>query len=190
MNILQTALCNLKDELMTLGWFNRFYEYAELIERGQEKIPQAYIGNGSYKAIHDFDVNGTGYIRKAGQSSISKVYGIQLIACSDTNPLIDLSYPLRLVAAVPKSKLGDNAFSDDKLALDLITYIGKQQSAVTGMVSVLGEVTSYTTDRDIVWGQEVRGIDKQVRLDLSYIALDFTLTFRSNLLCFKEDCNY
>ena len=186
--ILETALCNLKDDLMLSGYFNRIYEYAEQIERNNEKFPQVYTGNGQYKMIYDFDVNGSGYFRKNGDSRIETIGSSwDVTACNGTNPLIDIVYPIRFVGAVPKSMLDDNSFSDDLLALELIGYIGKKQPSAD-TTSVVGRVTSYTTDRDRVWSDEVRGIEKMVDLRLSFIAIDFYLSFRTNLDCIKQTC--
>ena len=191
MTILETALCNLKDEVMLSGYFNRFYAYAESIERGAEKFPQVYTGNGQYKPIYDFDVNGSGYFRKTGQSYISVIGSSgSIVACSDSNPLIDITVPLRLVAAVHKKKMDDNGFSDDTLAFDLISYIGRKQAGITDVQSVHGHVQSYTTDRDRVWSDEVRGINKQVDLNLSFIAIDFNLVMRAKLDCIQQNCDY
>jgi len=192
--ILQDALCNIKAEVMALGYFNRFYDKAELIERnhGNEKFPQVYVGNGQYQPIYDLDVNGTGYIRKDGdvRSEVINNDRLQVTSCNDDNPLIDLVFPLRLVAAVPKKTLSDNAYSDDMLVFDLLAIIGRRQSAVVNTHSVTGRVVSYDTDRDTVWSSEVRGIDKQVKLDISYVSINFTLTFRSALDCIRQNCNY
>lgn len=189
MILIETALCNIKDELLTTGYFNRFYEYAEQLVSGDKKYPQVYQGKGQYKQIYDFDVNGSGYIRKtSAQVRANKV--MELESCTGFNPTIDLIVPFRLVAAVPKSKTGDNGFSDDLLALDLIGYIGKKQPAIDQVNSTIGNVSGYTTDRDTIWSDEVRGIEKQINLNLSFIAIDFTLTFRATLECIKNNCNY
>jgi len=189
MTILETAICNLKDEIMLSNYFNKLYEYAEIIHDGDKSYPQAYLANGNYTRVYDFDINGSGYIRKNGSVSTS-VVGSSTVACSDTNPMIDITVPLRLVCAVPKSKLSDNGFSDDTLAFDLIGYIGRRQSAVTGATSVTGRVMGYSTDRNQIWSQEVRGIDKQLLLTLSFIAIDFTITIRAPLDCISQNCNY
>lgn len=188
--ILKTALCNLVDSLMESGYFNRLYDYAELINHGDKSYPQVYLGNGEYQSIYDFDVNGTGYIRKSGAVYADKVTDVRVIGCSDLNPLIDLTVPLRFVAAVPKDKLSDDAFSDDRLAFDLLGYINRKQTAITDVQSVMGRVTSYITDRERVWSEEVQGIEKTVDLTKAFILMDFTLTFRASLECIKQNCDY
>lgn len=184
--ILQQALCNLRDELMESGWFNRFYDYAEIVEKGEKSSPQHYIGKGNYKPIYDLDVNGTGYNRLVGSIIMMEVPS-QGLSC-DTDPLVEVTYPLRMVVAVPKAKLQDSSYSDHGLALDLMSYINKKQSAVTGMMWVKGKVNRIELDRNVVFSQEVRGPHKQVDLKLSYIALDYTLTFKGVVSCFQENC--
>lgn len=188
--ILETALCNLKDAIMESEYFNRFYEYAELLDRGETSYPQVYEGKGQYKAIYDFDVNGSGYIRKTGSAYSDHVTDVRVMGCSDSNPFIELVIPLRLVAVVPKSKLSDNSFSDDKLVFDLMGYISKKQPAIQDVQSVHGKVGSWNTDRSRVWSDEVRGIEKVLDLNLSVIAIDFTLTFRASLNCIQTNCLY
>lgn len=190
MTILETALCNLKDELMSSGYFNRLYEYAELLTSDEKTYPQVYQGKGQYKAIYDFDVNGSGYIRKTGSVYSDHVTEIKLVGCSDINPLIDLAFPLRLVVAVPKSKLGDNSFSDDSLVFALMQHISKKHSAIPRVNSVHGKVTSYVTDRERVWNDEVSGVEKTIDLTLSFVSIDFTITFRVPLDCLEQICEY
>lgn len=188
--ILKTALCNLTDSLMESGYFNRLYEYAEQINHGDKSYPQAYIGSGQYQSLYDFDINGTGYIRKNGQVYVDRATDVRVMGCNDSNPLIDLTVPLRFVAAVPKDKLQDDAFTDDRLAFDLMGYINRKQTAITDVQSVMGRVSSYTTDRERVWSEEVQGIEKTVDLTKAFIAMDFTLTFRASLECIKQTCDY
>lgn len=191
MMFLEEALCNIKAELMALGLFHVFYEYGELIEKPPAKFPQVYIGKGQYKPIYDFDKNGAGYIRKNGEVIIKPVTeeNFQGVSC-DTGMLLDVDFPLRLIAAVPKKKLSDNKYSDDQLAIDLIAVLHKEQAAIINVNKVTGAVTSYDTDRDIVWFREVIGIEKMVKLDLSFISINFKLTFRATADCIKRNCSY
>lgn len=190
MNIIQRALCDLKDELITSGYFTVFYEYAELLTGNDDRFPQVYVGRGQYKKIYDFDVNGSGYIRMNGSvgAQIITDERFQMTSCSDSNPLHDISFPFRLVAAVPKSKMLDDAFSDHTLTLDLMGYISKKLPAIGNVASVHGRVQSYTTDRERIWNNEVHGIEKTVKFDLALIAIDFTITMRTSLDCIRQTC--
>lgn len=192
MIFLETALCNLKDEILETGYFNTFYEYAELIERGKDRFPQVYTGNGQYKAIYNFDINGTGYIRKNGQSQINVISDsrYEVSSCQSDNPLINITMPLKLVAAVPKSKTSDSTFSDDALAMDIVAIINRRQAGITNIQNTTGIVSGYSTDRDRIWSNEVRGVDKTVDLRLSFISIDFNLLFTANIDCISQDCTY
>lgn len=191
MTILETALCNLKDEVKLLGYFTNFYVYAESIQRGQEKFPQIYTGNGQYKNVFDFDVNGSGYFRKHGEVRTEVVSPDRsMVACSDSNPLIDLFIPLRAVAGVPKKKLNDNSFSDDMLAFELLATINRKQAGISNVQSVSAFVLSYQTDRDRIWQEEVRGIEKQLDLNLAIVSIDFVLRIRAALDCLPQNCDY
>lgn len=191
MTILQTALCNLKDEVMLTNYFNRFYDVAEQLVRGDQKYPQVYTGNGQYQNIFDLDVNGTGYFRKTGSVRFGLVSSSNSVtSCPDSNPLIDISFPMRCVAIVPKKKLSDNSYSDDMLAFELIATIGRRQTAIANVQSVSGYVDSYKTDRDEIWHEEVKNIPRQLDLTLSVIAIDFNLNMRASLDCLPQNCDY
>lgn len=190
MTPLETALCNLKDELMGSGYFSRFYELVEQLDRSGEKIPYAYHADGTYGPIYDLDVNGTGYFRVTSPVTFNNVFGVQVTGCSDTDPIVDVAFPIRLVAAVPKSKTNDNSFSDHLLAMELSSYLNKKLPAIQFVVSVHGKVSNYQTDRDKVWSSEISGITKQVDLNLSYISIDFTLTIRALMSCMVQNCDY
>lgn len=193
MTPLETALCNLKDELMTSGYFSRFYELVEQLDRSQEKgekVVMGYLDDGTYGPIYDLDVNGTGYFRVTSPVTFNNVFGLQVTGCSDTDPIVDVAFPVRLVAAVPKSKTNDNSFSDHLLAMELASYLNKKLAAIQFVVSVHGKVSNYQTDRDKVWSSEISGITKQVDLNLSYISIDFTLTIRALMSCMVQNCDY
>lgn len=189
MTALESTLCNLKDEVMDSGYFHVVYPYAELIEDGDKSYPAVYTGLGQYDQIYNFDVNGSGYFRKTGAVQSNPVSDGNLRVTSCTTPtLVDLTVPVRFVGVVPKDKLGDNSFSDDLLITELLTYINKRQPNITDIVSIHGIVRSCHTDRNQIWAEEVRGIDKQIDLSLSVVAIDFYLVFRANADCLNLNC--
>lgn len=196
MTALESTLCNLKDEVMDSGYFHVIYPYAELIEDGDKSYPAVYTGLGQYDQIYNFDVNGSGYFRKTGavQSIPVTDSKFKVRSCGDEK-LIDLSVPMRFVGVVPKEKLGDNSFSDDLLITELLTYINKRHSDITDIISIHGIVRACHTDRNEIWSQEVRGIERQsnithvqVDLNLSMVAIDFYLVFRANADCLNLNC--
>lgn len=185
--ILQDALCNLKSSLMETGYFNRFYEYVHQVKEGVEVTPQYYNGKGGYIDVYNFDVNGSGYIRKTGAMNLTDSGLPQVTSCSEGD-IVNVNYPLRAVFAVPRTKLNDNAFAEDQLALDLMAAISNEATAITNVSEVSFNTTSYKTDRLQIWKEEIQGIEHQMNFKLAYVAIDFTLTLTTTIGCLTADC--
>lgn len=185
--MLETALCNLKTALEATEYFHKLYVLAEKIQDGDKTVPKFYSSNGQVENLHNFDVNGSGYVRMRSQANLNPTEGTQVTSC-DQDDYVTLSYPLRGVFAVPKVKLNDSAFSAHTLALDLIAAINLEDTAVTNASSVGFTVTSYQTDINQIWKEEVSGVDYQMNLKLAYVALDFTLAIETNINCINQVC--
>jgi hypothetical protein len=186
--ILQEYLCALRDAIIERGMVNTFYPYCEQIERDGITFPAQYISGGEYKQVQDFDVNGNGYIRKRGSVSVALNRSSSFTACEDDNAIVNLTYPLRMVLGVPKANLRDDAYSDDLLMFEMFEIIGTTYN-VTNVQDVSNQVRSFDTDSLTIWSQEVRGFDYQMHFRLSYIAVDFDVTFTVSKSCLKEQCN-
>lgn len=188
--ILEDVLCTLKDRVTESGFVNQFYEYCELIERNSIIAPAYYMGGGEYKLVHDFDVNGAGYVRKTGTISIGiDNQKMNLVACAEDNAFLTINYPLRAVLGVPRNLLGDNAYSDDRLFAEMAVIFGGSYSA-TDVQDVGTVIRSYETDALNIWSQEVKNVDYQMNFKLSYIAIDFDLVFTVSKNCLPEVCGY
>jgi len=187
--ILEDVLCTLRTRLLDSGFIKEFYELTEMFTRGEVTAPGFYEGNGQYKHVHDFDINGAGYARKRGdvyiQLDASKG---DMVACSSDDFLI-LNYPMRAVIAVPKIHLGDNAYSDDRLFAEMAVIFAGDYSA-SRVQDISTSIQGYSTDALSIWKQEVSGIDYQMNPRLSYIAIDFNLTFSVTKSCLPEVCGY
>lgn len=191
--ILQDALCDLKDLLLDTGYFFKFYEYTEVVPLNGTDRAVYFTTGGSFTDVHDFDRNGSGYIRKRGQVQtevLSDSY--QPVACVTVDPVMLLRYPLRAVFAVPKSKLANDNYSDETLALNLMGLLNRGYTPPSGITRLTGTVTGYETSRIKVWQEEVQslsqGVQKRVmNLDLSYIYMDFTLAFTVKQSCLLEN---
>lgn len=186
--ILQDALCDIKDRILSTGYFFKFYEFASMVTIGEVTAPKYFISGDNIIDVHDFDRDGSGYIRKTGPVTIRpKDSSFVVRACDAANPPFDLVFPLRAVFAVPKSKLDNNGFSDDKLALELFNILQGVQPGVDNISSVSGRILKYETDRSKIWAEEVKtGIEPL--LNLSYIYIDFELIFTASLECLQENC--
>lgn len=187
--ILQEYLCSLRDALIDQGLVNTFHEFCEQIQRDGVTYPAYYDKGGEYVLVHDFDTNGNGYIRKRGTVSLQPSRETSFTACKDDNDYILMTYPLRLVMGVPKDKLNDNAYSDDQLFFNIADIIGTGYS-VTNVQDTSVTLRSYNTDALSIWSQEVRGVDYQMLFRLSYISIDFDVTFTVRKSCLKEICAY
>ena len=91
--ILEEVLCSVRDRLMESGYFNVFYEYCERVQKGKIIEPQYYQKGGQYKPVMDFDVNGTGYIRKNGKTQMRFNTSFPQITGCDSDSVIDLTTP-------------------------------------------------------------------------------------------------
>lgn len=187
--ILEEVLCTLRDRLMETGYFNVFYEYCEQVQRADVTQPMYYLKGGQYKPVMDFDVNGAGYIRKNGKVSIRFNTSIpQVTSCAD-DALIDMSYPMRIVMGVPRTKLQDSAYSDDILFGEIMSVLGGSFSA-TNVSDTSISISDYDTDSLSIWPQEVKGMEYQMNFKLTYLAINFNIQFTLNQSCMVQACGY
>ena len=184
--ILQDVLCSVKDAVLASGLVNQFYEYCELKRRDDRVYPTYYIGGGEVQQVQDFDVNGSGYIRKRGGVSVTDSPLPSVTACDDIT-LLNITYPMRMVLGVPKAKLHDSAYSDDRLFYEILPILDADYTA-TSVQSVDINVRSYDTDALNIWSQEVKGFDYQMHFRLAYIAIDFDIVFTVQSNCIREVC--
>jgi len=188
--MLEDVLCTLKDRILESGFVKQFYEYTELIQRGSIIAPGYYIGGGNYDLVYDFDVNGSGYVRKRGEVSIQlDAVKTSMLGCTDDNEFLIVSYPLRAVLGVPKVLLGDNSYSDDRLFAEMVVIFGGSYTA-SNVQDAGTTIQSYSTDSLSIWRTEVQGVDYQMNFRLAYISIDFNLSFNVSKSCMPEVCGY
>jgi len=151
--------------------------------------------NAGYVDVQNFDVNGTGYIRKRGQVGIRlDNSAIKTTACNSNQIQNAVFYlPLKLVVAVPKNNLEDSPFVDDILASNLISVLQQNLNPLAVSLNVNDInviVTNYDTDDLNIWISENKGIefDENKLFRFSYIAIDFDIEIKGNLSCL-ENCN-
>lgn len=186
--IYNDTLCALKEDLMATGYFSHLFEFAVMEEQGDVKKPVYYADGGQVRDVMAFDQNGSGYIRKNGRISISRSPMQVPTSCDAKTGYIDLRLPLKGVFAVPKSKLGNDAFSTDKLAIDLMAVLHADMSANAGL-SAVGRVLGYETERNTIYNGETNTGTPPI-LELAYLSIDFEITFTGAASCFQESCAY
>ena len=184
--ILSDALCDIREQLLETGYFTDFFEFTSIIETNGVKRPMYFIDGENVVDVHDFDRGGSGYIRKIGNSYVRRANLPRVTACSDY--IIDLVIPLRGVFAVPKTKLGNDGFSNELLVMELLGIFNKKQNAIQNIQKVEGRVTRYETDRDKVFKDEVIESPNEPLLSLAYIYIDFELVFTADVQCLKQEC--
>lgn len=187
--------CDIAERMKGTGFFSKFYELCELIDKGEGLIvPMYYKGKKSgYVDVQNFDVNGVGYVRKTGNvrmqldNSVPKITSCQ----EDLLSYVVANIPLRMVVAIPKDSLEDSPFMDDLLCADLIGALqGNYGLTAQDMdaTSVKVIVNSYDTSSLNIWANENRGVafDESVVFRFSYIAIDFTAEIKGKLECLQN----
>lgn len=181
--------CDIRSLVESTGYVNTYFEYCELIKNGDVTYPAQYDGAGNYVQVFNNDVNGNGYLRKNGNISFGAVSSnVKAFACGG-NPFVKMTIPFRLVLVVPKSKLGDNAFSDDLLCQNIINLLSSDvTTSIYGVRALEYSVTSYDSDSLSVWSAEVKGMNYQMNFKFSYVAINFNVISEVNPSCLTESC--
>lgn len=189
--MIQYIACDIKEKVLSTGYISTHFEYAEMKTVGEDRFPAQYIGAGNYESVFDKDVNGHSYLRKTGSVSMGNApskNNIKMTSCGDaTNMLV--RFPLRLVLTVPKEKTGDDAFSDDALAMEVISMLSADiDIPEIQAIDIDYTLNGYNTDSVAVWNSEVSGPRHQMNFNLSYISVDFTAEITINPACLIDAC--
>ncbi len=193
--MITTLFCDIAQRLKATGFFDVVYEYTELIDRGNGTIrPMYYKGKQSgYIDVQNFDKNGIGYIRKTSNVRIElDTSVVKITSCQeDMLSYATMTYPLRLVVAIPKDKLEDSPLVDDILVADLMGALqGDYFSTANDMdaTSVRLLINSYDTNSLSIWSSENKGVifDESVVYRFSYVAIDFNVQIKGKLTCLQN----
>lgn len=189
--MIQAAVCEIAQIVLSSGYVNTHFEYCEIIRVGDVSYPAQYVSGGNYEQVFNNDVNGNSYLRRNGKMRMATApapYNKKYRSCGD-NPFALITVPFRLVMVVPKDKLADDAFSDDRLATDIIALIsGASSINVVGVIDPSYEVEGYDTDSLSIWNEEVKGQQYQMNFQYSYVAINFNLTAIANPACLLSSC--
>jgi len=153
-----------------------------------------YKGKQSgYIDVQNFDKNGIGYIRKTSNVRIElDTSVVKITSCQeDMLSYATMTYPLRLVVAIPKDKLEDSPLVDDILVADLMGALqGDYFSTANDMdaTSVRLLINSYDTNSLSIWSSENKGVifDESVVYRFSYVAIDFNVQIKGKLTCLQN----
>ncbi len=192
--MLEQIIIELNNRLDGVGYFNKVYGLAELVEDIktlndtdiERSYPAKYIGSGNYERI-DLEKQ-TCYIRQNGSVTQAENEEDAEIGCSS---FVDRTFPLRLVFSVKKNRLKpDNAHSDERAVQTIINAL--QDAPLTGVQQAVNashinlNVTEYTTDRYAVHESEHTGVRFDVKFEYVYGYIDFDVIVSGDLACFED----
>lgn len=181
---------NLGEKITATKIYSRVICFAEMTIDGEGKQqPKAYTGTGQLINVSDFDnAAGVCYFRKNGKISMERVIDTEVVrmACEH---LLRLNIPLRFVGMVPKKLFTDDAFTDDRIAFDIIKTLEEKHAAIISEIdarSVSIEVLDYDTDSINILNEEYKGIErKDFNYNMSYIAINFQAVVLISKECFN-----
>lgn len=183
----------LKGKLSESNYFQKIYPLVEIVSKQDTSYPAYYTGKGQHEQVTNFDnYNGLAYFRLAGKQRINKASSNDLMGICDTK--LEMTFPLRLVACVPKSSLSkDDAFTDERISRTLISHLLtdggplKDELRAT-LLKIFPESVSFS-NQDIL-NEEYSGLEnmKQINYNFSYHAIDFNVVIEIKESCLTDEC--
>lgn len=182
--MLESIIQFLNLELSLLSYFEKRHCLSTLVTTDKGEVyPAEYLGEGNYNKI-DFDAyDGVSYFRLTGQPNVERIEQKYT-----PKPRVNVSFPLRLVYAVRKSKLSaDDAYSFDRVR----TSIAKQlESDAQDLVATLKadrieiNTGNYNFNAKEVWDEETAETGQyQPRMDFIFASMDVDV-----IVTIKNDC--
>lgn len=186
------------DELNTLleatNYFEKQFTLCDIVYNADgSSRPAEYCEGGSYNEVSNFtDYNGMSYIRRNGKTRISVIDRPDIPQkCGDD--LVEMIYPLLLVAFVPKEKSSiDNNYTDDEIALTIFKglngtnfNIKKVVKAKYAEVNVLG----YETDNNTILNGEYNPVPiTDMDYGYSYLSMELEVRLVIRQSCIVVEC--
>ncbi len=152
--------------------------------------PKVYNSKGELKEVTIFDKkNGYGYIRTNGSVSYALDTDASNVPGSRTQVI---TFPLRLVMAVPKNIVTDNSYTNDDLALSIISLISSNNAEISTLIGaqkVVIQAARHTTEQTTILGNEYSGLDLSgIRYKFAYVAIDFNIAVTIDKDCIAQLC--
>lgn len=190
--MLKSILTYLYGRVDETGYFEKIFPLVELVERDGITYPAHYTGKGQYESVSNFDAwNGMAYFRLTTKQIINKPAFDPMSMCDEA---VDMTFNLRLVACVPKSKLSeDDAFADERISKTIISKLIidggwiKDELKATSFTAFPSVVTY---DNRQILQEEYNNVSKMkdVNYNYSYHAIDFAVTVRVKESCLTTEC--
>lgn len=191
--IIEDVVEFLKAKLESTKYFGKVFGLCELIEKGDQKQPAFYKGNGEYdETMNNWDsFNGIAYFRKIRNVSVSK--SDDRLILTSCNTAINFRIPLRLVVVVPKANMTcDNAYADDNFIQSLMGQLILNSTDLKGSIGAIKTevfTDDYSTDRKVLINEEF-GTGKEINYKFIHAYLDFTAKIDIDKKCLKSECDY
>jgi len=187
--MIDTIVNGLGEKITATKIYSRVICFAEMSIDGEGKVqPKAYIGKGQLQNVSDFDnAQGVCYFRKNGKISLARETDDdkQRTACEH---LLQISVPLRFVGMIQKNVFKDDAFTDDRIAFDIVRALEESHSTIISGLdarSMSVEIQDIDTDSINILSEEYKGIErKDFNYSMSYIAINFNVSVLMSKECF------
>lgn len=192
--MLELIIAHINNQLITLNSFQKFLGLCEKITdtKGETKsFPAEYCTKDNYKPIDIDYQKGLVYHRLIGAITNEDSEEDAVSAC---DVLQTITYPMRLIASVPKTILdlvNDNQFIEDKIAQNIqnaLTTVNSSTLATSLKAdSVMISVTTRNLDRYSVWADEYTNIPMAANFDVIYISVDYEIEITGTNTCFENE---
>jgi hypothetical protein len=188
--MLESIIQFLNLELSLLNYFEKRHCLSTLVTTDKGEVyPAEYLGQGNYDKI-DFDAfDGVSYFRLIGEPNIERIDQKYT-----PKPRVNVTFPLKLVYAVRKSKLSqDDAYSFDRVR----TSIAKQlESDAKDLVATLKadrieiNTSNYNFNPKDVWDEETAETGQyQPRMDFIFASMDVDVVVTIKNECIAGECD-
>lgn len=183
----------LVSKIQQSGYFEQVFSMVELIVNGEGKIkPAQYTGKGQYEDVNNFDnYNGIAYFREKDAQNVQQITSINGVPCKE---VLQITYNLRMVACIPKSKLKhDDMFTDERVSKTLMSLIVNNGGVIKSAINARSLTSipySVIKDNQRILREEYSGYNKlkDINYNLSYHAIDFYVTVQIDSSCVVTEC--
>lgn len=187
--MIKEIIDQINTQLEATNYFEKQFTLCDIVYNADgSSRPAEYCEGGSFNEVSNFtDYNGMCYLRRNGKTRMSVIERPDIPnVCG--NDLIEMTFPLMLVAFVPKEKSSvDNNYTDDEIALTIMKQLNgtnfdikKIVKAKYAEINVLG----WETDNNVILNAEYNP-PPMLDMDYSYSYLSMELEVR---LIIRQSC--
>ena len=192
--MIKEIIDQLNTQLEATNYFEKQFTLCDIVYNADgSSRPAEYCEGGSFNEVSNFtDYNGMSYIRRNGKTRMNVIDRADIPQkCGDD--LLEMTFPLMLVAFVPKEKSSvDNNYTDDEIALTIMKelngtnfIIKKAVKAKYAEVNVLG----WETDNNVILNQEYNPAPIfDMDYGYSYLSMELEVKLIIRQSCIVVEC--